>query len=103
MLMEFLEQRTVLTAGFSQGFEADNSGWNLFGGTNDAVRVPSGTHGVVSRTGAFHAEAQTGVIDGGGDGSAVTNFGGYTTTFPAGGFRTSKTLHQLGGSRCILS
>ena len=37
---------SVATPGFNQGFETDNSGWNDFGGLNDAVRVPSGTNGV---------------------------------------------------------
>ena len=41
---------TLAFAAFFQGFETDTTGW--FG----ATRVMSGTHGVPSKTGAFHAE-----------------------------------------------
>ena len=43
---------TLAFAAFFQGFETDTNGW--FG----ATRVTSGTHGVPSKTGAFHAEDQ---------------------------------------------
>jgi len=68
-------------APFFNGFETDIEGWDAFGGTFNATRVPSGTNGVTSRTGAFHATAAQS------NGSA-TKWGGYSATFPAGGFKT---------------
>src|SRR6476619_2970908 len=65
---------------FFQSFETDTSGW--FG----ATRVMSGTHGVVSKIGAFHAE------DVGGAG-AFTRWGGYSKTFPPGGYTTSIDIY----------
>ena len=59
---------------FFQGFETDSSGWE------NATRVASGTNGVTSKTGNYHAE------DSGGN--AFTRWGGYTDEFPAGGYRT---------------
>ncbi len=99
-----------LTSWF-QGFETDNSGWDLpFGAQYDATRVPSGTHGVTSRTGNFHAEAfgpcgldtPSPVPCGG---SAFTDWGGYgghpgcfmtacaAQNFPPGGYLTSVDLY----------
>src|SRR6267143_5990619 len=66
------------SAVFFQSFETDTAGW--FG----ATRVMSGTHGVVSKIGAFHAE------DGGG---AFTRWGGYSKTFPPGGYTTSIDIY----------
>lgn len=40
---------------FSQGFEADTSGWNAGGGYGVIVREASGTSGVASASGAWHA------------------------------------------------
>jgi hypothetical protein len=54
---------------FSNGFESDTAGWNTFGGSLNATRVPSGTNGVTSASGGFHAEN-------GASGSAG-NWGGY--------------------------
>ena len=72
--------------GFSQGFEVDNSGWNLFGGTNDATRVPTGTNGVASASGSFHAEAAYAPVPPS-DGSGFTDWGSNRNlrcAFPAG-------------------
>jgi hypothetical protein len=66
------------SASFFQGFETDTNGW--FG----ATRVMTGTNGVPSKTGAFHAE------DGGG---AFTRWGGYSKTFPTGGYTTSLDIY----------
>ncbi|HEY6225750.1 MAG TPA: post-COAP-1 domain-containing protein [Verrucomicrobiae bacterium] len=63
---------------YFQSFETDSSGW--FG----ATRVLSGTHGVVSKIGAFHAED---------DGGAFTRWGGYSETFPPGGYTTSIDIY----------
>jgi hypothetical protein len=70
---------SVLTyAAFFQSFEINDAGW--FG----ATQVATGTHGVTSKTGAFHAE------DGG---SAFTRWGGYSKTFPVGGYTTSIDIY----------
>lgn len=42
---------------FFQGFEENTSGWN-----EDVTRVESGTNGVTSSTGDFHAEAVEGAF-----------------------------------------
>ena len=79
------------------GFEVDNSGWNVFGGTNDATRVASGTNGVTSASGSFHAEAtgpNNGQTD---DGSAATNWGAYSSTF-GGGYKTTLDIYLKFGT-----
>jgi hypothetical protein len=40
---------------FSNGFETDTSGWDAFGPGFEPTRVPSGTNGVTSASGSFHA------------------------------------------------
>ncbi len=40
---------------FSNGFETDTAGWTPYGPPFDATRVPSGTNGVTSASGSFHA------------------------------------------------
>src|SRR5206468_5222849 len=72
-------------ATFFQGFETDTAGW--FGVT----RVPTLTNGVPSKTGGFHAEDA-------GDppntsGNAFTRWGGYSATFPVGGYTTSVDVY----------
>lgn len=42
---------------YSNDFEANTAGWNVFGGGYDAARVASGTNGIVSASGGFHAES----------------------------------------------
>jgi hypothetical protein len=69
---------TVAFAAFFQSFEIDTAGWF------DTTRVSSGTHSVVTKTGAFHAE------DGGG---AFTRWGGYSDTFPVGGYTTTVDIY----------
>src|SRR5438105_10588617 len=66
------------SAVFFQSFETDTTGW--FG----ATRVMSGTHGVVSKIGAFHAEDTDG---------AFTRWGGYSKMFPPGGYTTSIDIY----------
>jgi hypothetical protein len=68
----------LVYAAFLQGFETDTAGWF------NTIRVPSETHLVTSKTGAFHAE------DGGG---AFTRWGGYSDTFPVGGYTTSVDIY----------
>jgi hypothetical protein len=67
---------------FFNGFETDTSGW--FG---DITRVASGTDGVPSATGSFHAEA--GPVDDG----PFTRWNGYTNEFPAGGYQTAVDMY----------
>lgn len=54
---------------FFNGFETNTAGWNVFGGSLDATRVASGTNGIISASGSFHAENSA-------SGSAG-NWGGY--------------------------
>ena len=66
---------TVTFAAFFQSFETDTAGWT------GATRVATPSHGVVSKTGAFHAEAQ--------NNRPFTFWGGASQTFPPGGYTTS--------------
>jgi hypothetical protein len=63
---------------YSNGFEADTFDWS------GADRVPSGTNGVTSAAGAFHAETDDG---------AFTRWGGYSADFPANGYTTSLDIY----------
>lgn len=63
---------------FHQGFETDSDGWV------GANRVASGTGGIASQAGGFHAEATPG---------AFTRWGGYTDEFPDGGYTTSVWIY----------
>lgn len=80
---------------YDQGFEIDSAGFNVFASpTFDIVRVPSGSNGVTSASGAWHAEAVP-------PSAPAGNWGGYggvcgcaatgcaAAAFPAGGYRTS--------------
>ena len=69
----------LVYAAFFQSFETDDSGWFF------ATRVPSGTHGVPSKVGAFHAEDTSQ--------GAFTRWGGYSKTFPPGGYTTSIDIY----------
>ena len=60
---------------YSNGFETDIAGWDAFGGTYNPTRVASGTNGITSASGDFHAESSA-------SGSAG-NMGGYN--YGAGG------------------
>jgi hypothetical protein len=63
---------------YFNGFETDTFDWS------GADRVPSGTNGVASATGAFHAETDEG---------AFTKWGGYSSDFPANGYTTSLDIY----------
>ena len=63
---------------YFQGFETDFYDWT------GATRVASGTNGVASAAGDFHAEAASG---------AFTRFGGYESAFPGGGYTTSVDVY----------
>ncbi len=87
LTLSFVIANTV-SGNFFQGFETDNSGWNAFGGQYDATRVPTGTHGITSHTGSFHAEAPGPYQLCDTSGSAATNWGGYSRPFPIAGYTT---------------
>ncbi len=55
---------------YSNGFETDIAGWNVFGGSFDATRVPSGTNSITSASGSFHAKSAS-------PSGSATNWGGY--------------------------
>jgi hypothetical protein len=63
---------------FFQGFETDISDWSA--GT---TRVPSGTDGIASKTGAFHGKVTT----------QFTRWGGNSSSFPPGGYVTSVAIY----------
>lgn len=65
---------------FFNGFETDTSGW-----LGNITRVASGTNGVTSATDSYHAEVA--------DSSVLTRWGGYTNTFPVGGYSTSVDIY----------
>ena len=65
---------------YFQSFETDTAGWN------GATRVITGTHGVISKFGAFHAEDTPGVL-------TYTFWGGESQTFPPGGYTTSIDIY----------
>ena len=72
---------TVAYAAYFQSFEFDTSGWI------GATRVATATHGVPSKTGAFHAEDQNL------SGLTYTFWGGKGRTFPPGGYTTSVDIY----------
>ena len=65
-------------AAYFQSFEFDTFDWT------SVTRVASGTHVIPSKTGAFHAEADSG---------AFTRWGGYSKTFPPGGYTTTVDIY----------
>jgi len=78
---------------YFQGFETDTYDWS------GVTRVASGTNGVSSAAGAFHAEAAFTAAPG--TSEAFTRFGGYESTFPAGGYTTSVDVYlnvEAGGA-----
>jgi hypothetical protein len=72
---------TVTFAAFFQSFETDTAGWT------GATRVATGSHGVPSKTGVFHAEDQNFNV------STFTFWGGASQTFPPGGYTTSVDVY----------
>jgi hypothetical protein len=66
---------------YFQGFETDTFDWS------GVTRVASGTNGVSSAAGDFHAEAA--FVAASGTSPAFTRFGGYESSFPGGGYTTS--------------
>jgi len=80
---------------FFNGFEADITGWSIFGGSYNPTRVASGTNGIPSADGSWHAQTST----------AAGNWGGYALNpacaanacaaggFPTGGYKTSVDIY----------
>ena len=68
---------------YFNGFEIDTSGWFANGAAN-ITRVPTGTDGISSSDGVFHAEVEVGPDFNG----EFTRFGSYENTFPANGYET---------------
>jgi hypothetical protein len=69
----------LATTNYFQGFETNTADWS---GVN---RVPSGTAGITSAAGVFHAELTVG--------ASYTLFGGYESTFPTNGYTTSIDIY----------
>ncbi len=74
---------SAATTPFSQGFETDTSGWNNNGGTVN--RVASGTNGVASFEGNYHAEFTAA--------GPFTRWGVYENEFPENGYVTRIAIH----------
>jgi hypothetical protein len=72
--------RASTPAPFTNGFENNISGWLT------PARVASGTHGIPSATGSWHAETQQGAGD-------FTRWCGYSNEFPSGGYLTSIAIY----------
>jgi hypothetical protein len=70
---------------YFQGFETDTFDWS------GVTRVTTGTNGVLSAAGAFHAEAA--FVAAPGTSPSLTHFGGYESTFPANGYTTSVDVY----------
>lgn len=101
LALSFALAAPATASDFFNGFETDTSGWTVFGGTSDAIRVASGTNGIASATGSFHGEGTT----------AAGNWGGYNdvdgcgaiacgagATFPPNGYDTSVAIYlDVGG------
>lgn len=73
---------SVYAANYFNDFEVDTSGW--FDDGVEISRVSSGTNGITSADGSYHAE----VI-----GGAFTRWGGYESTFPTDGYITQIDIY----------
>jgi hypothetical protein len=81
-----------------QGFETDIAGWNVFGAPFDAVRVPSGTAGITSASGNWHALVGVGSAGNWGGynclaGCAGTGCAALGNPFPPLGYATSVDIY----------
>lgn len=79
--------------GYMQGFEVNLAGWNAVASAASATRVASGTHGIASESGDFHAEAPGPFNAETDSGGAVTDFGGYRSQFYQGGYTTQVSVY----------
>lgn len=76
-------------AGFFQGFETNTTGWNN-SGNGTITRVPTGTDGIVAGGGSWYGKITQSPASGGGP---FTNYGGYSSTFPTGGYIASVMIY----------
>ncbi len=67
---------------YTQGFETDTAGWTAGGVYGSITRVASGTDGITSSSGNYHATVSANPS------GAYTNFGGYSSTW-SGPYTTS--------------
>jgi hypothetical protein len=93
LALSFAIANTV-SANFFQGFENNVNYWDLGTPTYPApIRVTSGTDGIPSHTGAYYAQVP-GIYElcniGG---SSYTNWGGYSISFPVGGWTTDLWIY----------
>ena len=71
---------------YYNGFETDIAGWDAFGGSYNATRVASGSNGIVSAAGSWHAVSSASGSAGNwggynyGAGSVPTTFQAYSTS-----------------------
>lgn len=72
---------------FNQGFETDTSGWFSAGGTITRVASGGGTLAVASSSGGYHAEVTIPTW------GVFTRFGGYSDTWPTGGFEQNLDVY----------
>ena len=85
---------------FFNGFETDTSGWNVYGGTNDATRVPSGTNGITAATGSFYgvAAGPYTIEIAPKDGSAATDWGNPPQATFGNGFTSKLDIYLKFGT-----
>ncbi len=101
---------------YSNGFETNITDWDAFGGSFNATRVASGTNGITSASGGFHAEnsasgsaSRWGGYNFGAGNAVPTAFQEYTTSVDiflnvAGGwsndtrFDFSSAINNAGGT-----
>lgn len=90
LLSSVAAQATVF---FPQGFETDTSGYfdQNSGWFGTATRVSSGTNGITSFEGNFHAIFEQSGPEGDETGP-FTRFGGSSSVFPTGGYTTSTAI-----------
>ena len=93
---------TVMTMGasaaappypYANGFEAAEDAGELGAATDQAMfhvnRVPTGTDGITSASGAWHAVAPVATDEV----NTFTRYGGYSNSFPATGYTTSADIY----------
>jgi hypothetical protein len=74
VVLGVLTASSAHAATYNQGFETDIAGWDVSGA--DPTRVSSGTHGVTSASGGYHAEV--------GPSGSIGNWGGYNSSLDGG-------------------
>ena len=90
----FFAIANTASANFFQGFENNVNFWDLGTPTFPApLRVPSGTGGINAHAGGYYAQVP-GVYElCNNGGSSYTNWGGYSISFPTGGWTTDLWIY----------